>query len=143
MKKLFIICAVILTTANSFAQKAKHNIQKKDKSTTFITYTCPMHPEVKESKQGKCPKCGMALTASKKEEMKMKETKTYTCTMHPEVKSDTAGTCPKCGMNMKASKKEQMKMKEMNGYTCPMHPEEIQGKPGKCPKCGMALTKKN
>lgn len=24
-------------------------------------YTCPMHPEVVSDKQGKCPKCGMAL----------------------------------------------------------------------------------
>ena len=24
-------------------------------------YTCPMHPEVKEKKPGKCPKCGMTL----------------------------------------------------------------------------------
>lgn len=26
------------------------------------TYTCPMHPEVREAKQGRCPKCGMSLT---------------------------------------------------------------------------------
>lgn len=25
------------------------------------TYTCPMHPEVKSDKPGKCPKCGMDL----------------------------------------------------------------------------------
>ncbi|MEO7265088.1 MAG: heavy metal-binding domain-containing protein [Ferruginibacter sp.] len=25
------------------------------------TYTCPMHPEVKSDKPGKCPKCGMGL----------------------------------------------------------------------------------
>ncbi len=25
------------------------------------TYTCPMHPEIKSDKPGKCPKCGMAL----------------------------------------------------------------------------------
>ncbi|MEP7271520.1 MAG: multicopper oxidase domain-containing protein [Acidobacteriota bacterium] len=25
-------------------------------------YTCPMHPEVRSDKPGKCPKCGMALT---------------------------------------------------------------------------------
>jgi hypothetical protein len=25
------------------------------------TYTCPMHPEVKSDKPGKCPKCGMSL----------------------------------------------------------------------------------
>lgn len=24
-------------------------------------YTCPMHPEVRQSSPGKCPKCGMAL----------------------------------------------------------------------------------
>lgn len=27
-------------------------------------FTCPMHPEVKQSTPGKCPKCGMALIAS-------------------------------------------------------------------------------
>src|SRR5688500_15064275 len=27
------------------------------------TYTCPMHPEVRQSKPGVCPKCGMALEA--------------------------------------------------------------------------------
>jgi len=26
------------------------------------TYTCPMHPEIKSDKPGKCPKCGMELT---------------------------------------------------------------------------------
>jgi len=25
------------------------------------TYTCPMHPEVRETAPGRCPKCGMAL----------------------------------------------------------------------------------
>ncbi len=46
------------------------------------TYTCPMHPEVKSSKLGNCPKCGMKLVAEKpklnpkpvpdkKDEMKM------------------------------------------------------------------------
>jgi hypothetical protein len=144
MKKFMIICAVLLAaTATTFAQKAKGSHQKKDKSTMFVTYTCPMHPEVKMKKAGKCTQCGMNLVVSKKEEMKMKETSGYSCPMHSEVTSDTAGSCPKCGMNLTASKKEQMKMKEMNGYTCPMHPDEISGKPGKCPKCGMELTKKN
>lgn len=26
-----------------------------------VVYTCPMHPEVRQDKQGKCPKCGMFL----------------------------------------------------------------------------------
>ena len=29
--------------------------------TNKVIYTCPMHPEVKTSKPGKCPKCGMTL----------------------------------------------------------------------------------
>jgi putative DNA topoisomerase len=143
MKKFMIICAVLLTATTTFAQKAKGNNQRKDKSTTFVTYTCPMHPDVKMKKPGKCSKCGMNLTVSKKEEMKLKETTVYSCPMHTEVISDTAGTCPKCGISLTASKKEQMKWKEVNGYKCPMHPDEISGKPGKCPKCGMELTKKN
>lgn len=143
MKKLMIICAVLLTASASFAQKAKINNQSKNKAATFITYTCSMHPEVAMDKPGNCPKCGMKLIASKKEQLKIKETKTYTCSMHPEVVSNTPGKCPKCGMDMNASKKEQMKTKEMKGYACPMHPDETSTKPGKCPKCGMDLTKKN
>lgn len=30
-------------------------------------YACPMHPEVKSSKPGTCPKCGMQLQATKAE----------------------------------------------------------------------------
>lgn len=32
---------------------------------TDKTYTCPMHPEVKSDKPGKCPKCGMELAPKK------------------------------------------------------------------------------
>ncbi|MEK7468609.1 MAG: heavy metal-binding domain-containing protein [Planctomycetota bacterium] len=31
------------------------------------SWTCPMHPEVKSDKPGKCPKCGMDLTVAKEE----------------------------------------------------------------------------
>src|SRR3974377_1271363 len=30
-------------------------------SSKEATYTCPMHPEVRKSTPGACPKCGMAL----------------------------------------------------------------------------------
>ena len=53
-----------------------------------------MHPEIIQDKAGKCPKCGMNLTA--------KEIKkdVYTCPMHSEIIQDKAGKCPKCGMNL-------------------------------------------
>jgi Cu+-exporting ATPase len=59
------------------------------KSTGAMTYVCPMDPEVRESKPGACPKCGMALEPEAVE---------YTCPMHPQIRSDKPGTCPICGM---------------------------------------------
>ena len=59
------------------------------------TYTCPMHPEIRQDHPGACPKCGMGLelvggAATEKLE--------YICPMHSEVISDHPGSCPKCGM---------------------------------------------
>jgi Cu+-exporting ATPase len=59
-------------------------------------YTCPMHPEVKRSEPGTCPKCGMGLEPISGG---VRQTKLeFTCPMHPEVISDHPGNCPKCGM---------------------------------------------
>ena len=59
-------------------------------------YTCPMDPEVHQSKPGPCPKCGMALEPVM---VTAPQTKTqYVCPMHPEVIRDEPGACPKCGM---------------------------------------------
>jgi Cu+-exporting ATPase len=59
-------------------------------------YTCPMHPDVKQTGPGSCPKCGMALepvitpAPAKRSE--------YTCPMHPQIVRDGPGSCPICGM---------------------------------------------
>jgi len=63
------------------------------------TYTCPMHPEVRELGSGTCPKCGMALVLEK-EQQGAPEQAVYTCPMHPEVRQQGPGTCPKCGMDL-------------------------------------------
>jgi Cu+-exporting ATPase len=60
------------------------------------TYTCPMHPEVREDKPGSCPKCGMALEPVTVTAPLQKIE--YTCPMHPEIVRDAPGTCPICGM---------------------------------------------
>jgi P-type Cu+ transporter len=58
-------------------------------------YVCPMCPEVRESKPGACPSCGMALEP----EIPLAATRTeYTCPMHPEIVRDGPGSCPICGM---------------------------------------------
>ena len=65
-------------------------------SAGATTYTCPMHPEVRQPGPGSCPKCGMALEP---ETAPRPETRVeYTCPMHPEIVRDRPGSCPKCGM---------------------------------------------
>ncbi len=59
-------------------------------------FTCPMHPEIRESQPGACPKCGMALEPVAPS---APATKTeWTCPMHPEIVRDVPGSCPICGM---------------------------------------------
>ena len=60
------------------------------------TYTCPMHPEVRQPTPGLCPKCGMALEPVGAE---APTTRTeYVCPMHPQIVRDAPGSCPICGM---------------------------------------------
>jgi putative DNA topoisomerase len=108
MKTLIILLFATSATCVTFAQDTKS--QSKTSKTTHATpviYTCEMHPEVASSKPGKCPKCNMDLTASKKEQMKMEVMKVYSCPMHPEVQSKKGGKCPKCGMALEAQAVEK------------------------------------
>jgi len=60
-----------------------------------INYVCPMCPEVRQSKPGPCPSCGMALEP----EMPVAASRIeYTCPMHPEIVRQAPGNCPICGM---------------------------------------------
>jgi Cu+-exporting ATPase len=59
-------------------------------------YVCPMDPEVRESKPGACPKCGMALEPAAPSAPLTKTE--YVCPMHPEIVRDEPGSCPICGM---------------------------------------------
>jgi Cu+-exporting ATPase len=59
-------------------------------------YVCPMDPEVRASKPGACPKCGMALET---ETIAAPATRIeYVCPMHPEIVRDEPSSCPICGM---------------------------------------------
>lgn len=60
-----------------------------------MTYTCPMHPEVRADSPGICPKCGMALEPLETAPQAAPE---WTCPMHPQIVRDRPGVCPICGM---------------------------------------------
>jgi Cu+-exporting ATPase len=69
--------------------------QKEEGAQGRVIYTCPMHPEIRETKPVSCSKCGMALEAV----VPLKPAKTeWTCPMHPEIVRDSPGSCPICGM---------------------------------------------
>jgi Cu+-exporting ATPase len=68
---------------------------RKPEAASLPSYVCPMCPEVRESKPGACPTCGMALEP----EMPIASTRTeYTCPMHPQMVRPAPGSCPICGM---------------------------------------------
>lgn len=63
---IFIIILIILIQSckdiNTKDNVNKINEKKLDTiKNDHITYTCPMHPEIKQDKPGDCPICGMKL----------------------------------------------------------------------------------
>ena len=60
-------------------------------------YVCPMDPDIRESKPGACPTCGMALEPDLSDPTAFMKVE-YTCPMHPQIVRDAPGACPICGM---------------------------------------------
>lgn len=99
---MLLMAAFTILSVSVFAQDtAQKKMKSASQKTEKATYCCPMHPDVTSNKPGTCSTCGINLTRSKKEQMKMEVMKTYACPMHPDVTSDKPGTCPKCGMGLK------------------------------------------
>ena len=140
MKKILIIAIALLIASPALFAQAKAG--KKDTTQHTTYYTCPTHPDVVKEKAGKCPKCGMELNLSKKEQLKSGTVKSYACPVHQTKTSHDPGKCPQCGRKMNLSSKEQLKAEVGKVYTCPMHPAVALDKDGKCPKCGGALVEK-
>jgi len=79
-----------------YVAKAGESVAPTVTSSPNAVYVCPMDPEVRASKPGACPKCGMALEP---ELPAAPATRTeWTCPMHPQIVRDQPGTCPICGM---------------------------------------------
>lgn len=64
-------------------------------------FACPMHPEIRSSVSGKCPRCEMKLVArGSTGEAPGRQAGDYSCPMHPDVRAVAAGKCSKCGMDL-------------------------------------------
>jgi Cu+-exporting ATPase len=82
----------------SIASASEIRSEPKPTGAVVQSYTCPMHPEVRQNKPGSCPKCGMALEPVTVTPPRQKIE--YTCPMHPQIVRDAPGNCPICGMTL-------------------------------------------
>ena len=141
MKKYFLIAILFIISFTTFAQKAKGKATTSNSTITVLSnYSCPLHHDIVSNKPGKCSKCNMDMTLSKKEQMKKEVMKDYTCPMHREVVSNNAGRCSKCNTPFVVIDRKGSKQGHIS-YTCSMHSDVVGDKSGKCPKCGMDLIK--
>lgn len=58
---LTLSCLLMFSSCKN-SSTATGNAKSEQKA---VVYTCPMHPDVKSDKPGKCPKCGMDLVKQK------------------------------------------------------------------------------
>ncbi|HMV47064.1 MAG TPA: multicopper oxidase domain-containing protein [Blastocatellia bacterium] len=108
-----------MTTAE---QSASHAVGQKAALPVPLTtqgglYSCPMHPEVKSDKEGKCPKCQMTLVKQQAQEI-------FSCPMHPEVVSNKAGSCPKCKMTLVKKQRTAVVLSEEDKKKVPGYPQD-------------------
>ena len=61
MLKIILVASLVLVFASTTEAFAGREFQSESRPQKFARYACPMHPDVKSSRQGKCPKCGMKL----------------------------------------------------------------------------------
>jgi len=109
---------VTLGKAAKTAVPARQDQARGPKSEVLgeSSYVCPMCPEVRKTKPGACPSCGMALEP----EIPTAVTRTeYTCPMHPQIVRPGPGSCPICGMALEprtvtATQEENPELRDMS-----------------------------
>ncbi|TAL78499.1 MAG: heavy metal translocating P-type ATPase [Burkholderiaceae bacterium] len=111
---------------------AEHAATTNHEHGAGVTYTCPMHPEVRETQPGRCPTCHMFLVPES-EVGEGHAGHAHSAHDHASHEAHHHGATPgHAHANPVAAASGVL-------YTCPMHPQIQQDHPGNCPLCGMSL----
>ena len=126
------------------ANDAQNSYDTVPEGYSGTVYTCSMHPEVRSTEEGSCPKCGMFLTP----EGEAADHGHHGHADHDHSSHDHSSHEHSCHGHAQGAAKADAKGGEYdtvpdgyNGtiYTCPMHAQVRHPGPGSCPICGMGL----
>lgn len=113
--KTYLFCNPKCQTKFSAEPEKYLQPAEPDVAIPGAVYICPMDPEIRETKPGSCPICGMALEPENA--LPQLDTDEYFCPMHPEVVRSEPGDCPKCGMALEhrtvAAKEDNPELDDM------------------------------
>ncbi|QUN05557.1 efflux RND transporter periplasmic adaptor subunit [Shewanella yunxiaonensis] len=174
---LACVLSLILATGSQWSLHAlaatdeHQDHQHQTAAATQGEYYCPMHPQERSDKPGRCPICGMFLvkdeatepkqspatsatamqhanpqamalqTSHDHAQMDMSQGKDKTATMDMSVKPTTAKQVANVQKVFSSVDKAQPSHGGTIKYVCPMHPQIVSDTPGTCPICGMTLEK--
>ncbi|MBC75924.1 MAG: efflux transporter periplasmic adaptor subunit [Halobacteriovoraceae bacterium] len=98
---LFLLAPVFQSCLNT---QDGHAEKKETHEKHEVFYTCPMHPQVRENKSGKCPICHMNLVKVEIDQGQAISTKAqkkmWQCEKFPDVTSEVKEVCPLDGTPM-------------------------------------------
>ncbi|MFQ6372339.1 efflux RND transporter periplasmic adaptor subunit [Shewanella sp. YIC-542] len=165
-RHLACLLSLILATGSQWSMQAlaltddSQHHQHPTSVTTQGEYYCPMHPQERSDKPGRCPICGMFLVkdeAAIPPQSPVSETAGATSTLQPKNQDapsaaphqhDHALHQPAAANPLKVQKIVSRADNDTGPggtikYVCPMHPQIVSDTPGNCPICGMNLEKVN